>query len=131
MIEDHRHLTGSEVANQVFYDFHHLLSLFAQVMPNSCERVLEEQAIRAKENKLRSLPIPTLDSLSPSSPGHRESQSYSYELPADLRLRHQPVSQAIPDQLNPAQQSDIQRNGDSSMKVLEYQAPEEYSLPEH
>ena len=35
------------------------------------------------------------DSLSPTSPGYHEFQSYNYELPAELRLQH-PVSQAMP-----------------------------------
>lgn len=37
----------------------------------------------------------TPDSLSPSSPGYHDFQSYSHELPGDLRLQH-PASQAIP-----------------------------------
>jgi len=37
----------------------------------------------------------TPDSLSPSSPGYHEFQSYSHELSGDLRLQH-PVSPAIP-----------------------------------
>ena len=37
----------------------------------------------------------TPDSLSPSSPGYHEFQSYNHELSGDLRLQH-PVSQAIP-----------------------------------
>ena len=52
------------------------------------------------------LPIPTFqhmaltsqstaNSLSPSSPGYHEFQSYSHELPGDLRT-HNPVSQTIP-----------------------------------
>jgi len=53
LIEDHRHFTGSEVADRVLHDFHHLLPLFVRVMPNDYKRVLEEQAARAKEEKLR------------------------------------------------------------------------------
>ncbi|THV07938.1 NADPH-dependent glutamate synthase [Dendrothele bispora CBS 962.96] len=54
LIEDHRHFTGSEVANRVLQDFHHLLPLFVRVMPLDYKRVLEEQAAREKEEKLRS-----------------------------------------------------------------------------
>jgi glutamate synthase (NADPH/NADH) len=53
MIEDHRHFTASEVANRILHDFHHLLPLFVRVMPNDYKRILDEQAVRAKEEKLR------------------------------------------------------------------------------
>ncbi|KAL5511690.1 GLT1 [Sanghuangporus vaninii] len=53
LIEDHRHYTGSEVANRVLHDFHHLLPLFVRVMPFDYKRVLEEQAAKVREEKLR------------------------------------------------------------------------------
>jgi glutamate synthase (NADPH/NADH) len=53
LIEDHRHYTGSEVANRILHDFHHLVSLFVRVMPLDYKRILEEQASREKEEKLR------------------------------------------------------------------------------
>ncbi len=53
LIEDHRHYTGSEVADRVLHDFHHLLSLFVRVMPFDYKRILEEQAAKAKEERLR------------------------------------------------------------------------------
>ncbi|VDC05998.1 unnamed protein product [Peniophora sp. CBMAI 1063] len=53
LIEDHRHFTGSEVADRVLRDFHHLLPLFVRVMPFDYKRVLEEQAAKAKEEKAR------------------------------------------------------------------------------
>ncbi len=53
LIEDHRHYTGSEVADRVLHDFHHLLPLFVRVMPLDYKRVLEEQAAREKEEKVR------------------------------------------------------------------------------
>ncbi|KIL69620.1 hypothetical protein M378DRAFT_97356 [Amanita muscaria Koide BX008] len=53
LIEDHRHYTGSEVADRVLHDFHHLLPLFVRVMPLDYKRVLEEQAAREKEEKMR------------------------------------------------------------------------------
>ena len=53
LIEDHRHYTGSEVADRVLHDFHHLLPLFVRVMPYDFKRVLEEQALKAKEEKMR------------------------------------------------------------------------------
>jgi glutamate synthase (NADH) len=53
LIEDHRHYTGSEVANRVLQDFHHLVAMFVRVMPLDYKRVLEEQVSKAKEDKLR------------------------------------------------------------------------------
>ncbi|KAJ7184267.1 NADPH-dependent glutamate synthase [Mycena filopes] len=53
LIEDHRHYTGSEVADRVLHDFHHLLPLFVRVMPSDYKRVLDEQAAREKEEKMR------------------------------------------------------------------------------
>jgi len=53
LIEDHRHYTQSEIADRVLHDFHHLLPLFVRVMPLDYKRVLEEQAIREKEEKQR------------------------------------------------------------------------------
>ena len=53
LIEDHRHYTGSEVADRVLHDFHHLLPLFVRVMPLDYKRVLDEQVIREKEEKVR------------------------------------------------------------------------------
>ncbi|KAL1683582.1 hypothetical protein EV122DRAFT_257975 [Schizophyllum commune] len=53
LIEDHRHYTGSEVADRVLKDFHHLLPLFVRVMPLDYKRVLEEQVAREKEEKAR------------------------------------------------------------------------------
>ncbi|EGN96049.1 hypothetical protein SERLA73DRAFT_93995 [Serpula lacrymans var. lacrymans S7.3] len=53
LIEDHRHYTGSEVADRVLHDFHHLLPLFVRVMPLDYKRVLEEQTAKEKDEKLR------------------------------------------------------------------------------
>ena len=53
LIEEHRHYTRSEVADRVLRDFHHLLPYFVRVMPFDYKRVLEEQAAKAKEDKLR------------------------------------------------------------------------------
>ena len=53
MIEDHRHFTGSEIADRVLKNFHHLLPMFVRVMPLDYKRVLEEEAARVKEEKKR------------------------------------------------------------------------------
>jgi glutamate synthase (NADH) len=53
LIEDHRHYTGSEVADRVLHDFHHLLPLFVRVMPLDYKRVLEEQAAKEKDDRIR------------------------------------------------------------------------------
>ncbi|KIY43623.1 NADPH-dependent glutamate synthase [Fistulina hepatica ATCC 64428] len=52
-IEDHRHYTGSAIADRVLHDFHHLLPLFVRVMPIDYKRVLEQEAIREKEERQR------------------------------------------------------------------------------
>ncbi|KAF8317483.1 FMN-linked oxidoreductase [Clavulina sp. PMI_390] len=67
LIEDHRHYTGSEIADRVLADFHHLLPLFVRVMPYDYKRVLEQEAARAKEEKKR---MSTIDLV----PSHTASQ---------------------------------------------------------
>jgi glutamate synthase (NADH) len=67
LIEDHRHYTGSEIADRVLQDFHHLLPLFVRVMPLEYKRVLEQEAVRAKEDKKR---MSTIDLV----PSHTASQ---------------------------------------------------------
>lgn len=62
LIEDHRHYTGSEVADRVLHDFHHVLPLFVRVMPLDYKRVLIEQAAKAKEEKLRNSVIDLIPS---------------------------------------------------------------------
>ncbi|KAK4688846.1 glutamate synthase (NADH), partial [Tremellales sp. Uapishka_1] len=53
LIEDHRHYTGSEIADRVLRDFHHILPMFVRVMPLDYKRVLEEEALRIAEEKKR------------------------------------------------------------------------------
>ncbi|KIR41148.1 glutamate synthase (NADPH/NADH) [Cryptococcus deuterogattii 99/473] len=53
LIEDHRHYTGSEIADRVLRNFHHLLPMFVRVMPLDYKRVLEQEAQRAAEEKKR------------------------------------------------------------------------------
>ncbi|TXT15691.1 hypothetical protein VHUM_00194 [Vanrija humicola] len=53
LIEEHRHYTGSEVADKVLRNFHHFLPMFVRVMPLDYKRVLEEQALAAAEEKKR------------------------------------------------------------------------------
>lgn len=67
LIEDHRHYTGSEIADRVLADFHHLLPLFVRVMPYDYKRVLEQEAARQKEEKKR---MSTIDLV----PSHTASQ---------------------------------------------------------
>jgi glutamate synthase (NADPH/NADH) len=51
LIEDHRHYTGSVLADRVLKNFHHLLPLFVRVMPLDYKRVLEEEKAKKKEEK--------------------------------------------------------------------------------
>jgi glutamate synthase (NADPH/NADH) len=62
LIEDHRHFTGSEAADRVLRDFHHLLPMFVRVMPLDYKRVLEEQAARVAEEKARQSTIDLIPS---------------------------------------------------------------------
>jgi glutamate synthase (NADPH/NADH) len=62
LIEEHRHYTRSEVADRVLRYFHHLLPYFVRVMPLDYKRVLEEQATKAKEDRLRQSTIDLIPS---------------------------------------------------------------------
>jgi len=53
LIEDHRHYTGSEIADRVLRNFHRFLPMFVRVMPLDYKRVLEEEANRVAEEKKR------------------------------------------------------------------------------
>lgn len=54
LVENHRHYTGSTVADHVIHEFHHLLPRFVRVMPLDYKRVLEEEAAKAAAEKKRS-----------------------------------------------------------------------------
>ena len=89
LIEDHRHFTGSEVADRVLRDFHHLLPLFVRVMPFDYKRVIEEQAAKAKEEKLRHSVIDLV-------PSRTASQvDLASEVLEDLLLPKEPQSNAL------------------------------------
>ncbi|KAG8952645.1 glutamate synthase [NADH] [Tulasnella sp. 424] len=51
LIEDHRHYTGSKLADRVLRDFHNLLPLFVRVMPLDYKRVIEEEDKKKAEAK--------------------------------------------------------------------------------
>jgi len=53
LIEDHRHYTGSEIADRVLSDFQHILPMFVRVMPYEYKQVLEQEAARLKEERKR------------------------------------------------------------------------------
>lgn len=89
LIEDHRHYTGSEIADRVLRDFHHVLPLFVRVMPLDYKRVLEEQAEKAKEERKRQsmidlVPSQTASQVNLVATGH-----------SDLLLPREPLSRAI------------------------------------
>lgn len=64
LIENHRHYTGSTVAEHVIRDFHHLLPRFVRVMPYDYKRVLEDEAAKAAAEKKRSSHVDLLGTLS-------------------------------------------------------------------
>lgn len=43
LIEDHRHYTGSELANRILADFNRILPLFVKVLPHDYKKVLEDE----------------------------------------------------------------------------------------
>lgn len=95
LIEDHRHYTGSEVADRVLHDFHHLLPLFVRVMPHDYKRVIEEEAARAREDRMRQsvidlVPSRTASQVNLASEGLEEilqpNKSFS-SLPSPLMSR--------------------------------------------
>lgn len=53
MLEDHRHFTGSQIADRILRDFHHILPLFVKVLPLDYKRVLEEKKAKEIEEKKR------------------------------------------------------------------------------
>ena len=64
LIENHRHYTGSTVADHILHDFHHLLPRIVRVMPLDYKRVLEEEAAKAAAEKKRSSHVDLLGTLS-------------------------------------------------------------------
>ncbi|GAA5979869.1 hypothetical protein JCM11641_007571, partial [Rhodosporidiobolus odoratus] len=53
MIEDHKHLTGSEIATSILKSFNQVLPRFVRVMPLDYKAVLEAEAVRAAATKKR------------------------------------------------------------------------------
>jgi len=95
LIEDHRHYTASEVADRVLHDFHHLLPLFVRVMPLDYKRVLEEQKVREKEERLRQnvidlVPSRTASQVDLASEGLEDILLPKTPVPA-AKIRHEPA----------------------------------------
>ncbi|KAG7821844.1 hypothetical protein KL928_000319 [Ogataea angusta] len=51
LIEDHRHFTGSEIADRILTNFNRFLSRFVKVLPVDYKKVLEEEARKQEELK--------------------------------------------------------------------------------
>jgi len=108
LIEDHRHYTGSEVADRVLHDFHHLLPLFVRVMPLDYKRVLEEQVAREKDEKVRQnvidlIPSRTASQVDLASEGLQDillpKALSTPALPAAIKPRHEPSLVDVEDSL--------------------------------
>lgn len=57
LVEDHRHYTGSEVADHILEDFNRILPRFVKILPHDYKKVLEKekkQQEEAKKNELNS-----------------------------------------------------------------------------
>lgn len=101
LIEDHRHFTGSQIADRVLRDFHHMLPKFVRVMPLDYKRVLEETAERAKKEKARQslidlIPSQTASQVDLAATGFDTPIPSTYEasiddLPAALNKKHEPT----------------------------------------
>lgn len=55
LIEDHRHYTGSEVADRILNDFNRILPRFVKVLPFDYKKVLEKEKKKAEEAKKNEL----------------------------------------------------------------------------
>ncbi|EGW30834.1 glutamate synthase, GLT1 [Spathaspora passalidarum NRRL Y-27907] len=55
LIEDHRHYTGSEVADNILNDFTRFLPRFVKVLPHDYKKVLEKEKLKAEEAKKQEL----------------------------------------------------------------------------
>jgi glutamate synthases, NADH/NADPH, small subunit len=55
LIEDHRHYTGSEVADRILGDFNRILPRFVKVLPFDYKKVLEKEKLKAEEAKTNEL----------------------------------------------------------------------------
>lgn len=53
LVEEHFHLTGSQIADRILKNFSRMLSSFVRVMPLDYKRVLAAEAARAAEEKAR------------------------------------------------------------------------------
>lgn len=51
LLEDHRHYTGSEIADRILNDFNRFLKKFVKVLPHEYKKVLEAEAIKEAELK--------------------------------------------------------------------------------
>lgn len=88
LLEDHRHYTGSTVAERVLHEFHHLLPRFVRVMPTDYKLVLEQQAAKAAEEKKRSSHVDLLGTL--SGAGSQVDVSLAEE-PSDAVAKAEPA----------------------------------------
>jgi glutamate synthase (NADPH/NADH) len=94
MIEEHRHYTGSEIADRVLRDFHRMLPMFVRVMPLDYKRVLETEAARVAEEKKRQSVIDLIPSQTAS---HVDLIATGYDptLPVDTNIFNISTSQLV------------------------------------
>jgi glutamate synthase (NADPH/NADH) len=109
LIEDHRHYTGSQIADRVLRDFHHILPKFVRVMPLDYKRVLEETAERVRKEKARQslidlIPSQTASQVDLAATGYdtpilpQTPEASIDDLPAALAKKsHEPAVQDLED----------------------------------
>ncbi|PWN39322.1 putative glutamate synthase [Ceraceosorus guamensis] len=95
LIENHRHYTGSTIADHVIHEFHHLLPRFVRVMPLDYKRVLEEEAAKAAAEKKRNSHVDLLGTL--SRHGSQVDVSISEERTELNRQQEKPAEPAVGD----------------------------------
>nr|XP_031860713.1 uncharacterized protein CI109_003756 [Kwoniella shandongensis]KAA5527785.1 hypothetical protein CI109_003756 [Kwoniella shandongensis] len=102
LIEDHRHYTGSEIADRVLRNFHHHLPMFVRVMPLDYKRVLEQEAERAAEEKKRQSVIDLIPSQT-ASQVDLVATGFDPILPRDANALTVSTSQLVTPQTSPKQ----------------------------
>ncbi|MCO5565903.1 hypothetical protein L7F22_019578 [Adiantum nelumboides] len=99
LIENHRHYTGSTVAEHVLHDFHHLLPRFVRVMPLDYKRVLEEEAAKAAAEKKRSSHVDLLGTLSRHGSQVDVSVTEDTEAKTANAVKHEPAVADVEDSM--------------------------------
>jgi glutamate synthase (NADPH/NADH) len=100
LIEDHRHFTGSEIADRVLKNFKRVLPMFVRVMPLDYKRVLDEEAARAADEKKRQSVIDLIPSQT-ASQVDLVATGFDSALPRDANALNISTSKLVTPNLSP------------------------------